>query len=200
VLSFVHTDLVFIRQHLLFLQCTGYFIASYILLFRARERRGCLLTDFVSKVITIIMCFVMLVVAPILMVFATENGTSRLLVLNEITAFLDKVSDKGTISPTDLDQIYNDLNSHGMVLDVDVNRMMRVAFTEASSTGAGGTINEAYIKIEEANGSEDINLNTKDVIQVHVYEVVDNPVRKLLYNFLRIDNGALDVTLAKTVG
>ena len=157
------------------------------------------MTDYISKVITVIMCFVMLVVAPTLMNFATEDGTSRLLILNEMSAFLDKVTDKGTISPKDLDQIYNEVNSHGVILDVEINRMMRVAFTSADSP-SGGEINEAYIKVDEANSGETIALNTKDVVQIHVYEVIDNPSRKLLYNFLRIDRGAFDATLAKTVG
>lgn len=157
------------------------------------------MTDYISKVITIIMCFVMIVVAPTLMNFATEDGTSRLIILNEMSAFLDKVADKGSISSEDLDQIYNELNSHGVILDIEINRMMRVAFTEAEGS-TGGKVNEAYIKVDEANNNETITLNNKDVVQIHVFEVIDNPSRKLLYNFLRIDRGALDITLAKTVG
>lgn len=150
--------------------------------------------NYMGKIFTIIMVFLMIVIAPICNHFVNEDGVSRLLVLNEMTLFLDKVCDKGTITEHDLDELYNDLNSHGFVMDVDVNRMIRVSFTEAD-----GELKESYIKADEAAKGETIELNQHDVVQIHAYEIIDNPARRILYQFTHIDNKGADFTLAKTV-
>ena len=149
--------------------------------------------NYMGKVFTIVLIFIGMMI-PILCHLTTSVGTSRLLVMNEMTLFLDKVADKGTITPSDLDELYNDVNAHGLVMDVDVNRMIRASFTEDD-----GTLKEAYIKADEANTDETVELNQHDVIQVRAYEIIDNPARKIMYQFLRIDAMSNDITLAKTV-
>ena len=98
--------------------------------------------NYMGKVFTIVLIFIGMMI-PILCHLTTSVGTSRLLVMNEMTLFLDKVADKGTITPSDLDELYNDVNAHGLVMDVDVNRMIRASFTEDD-----GTLKEAYIKAD----------------------------------------------------
>ena len=81
------------------------------------------MSDFISKVVTLCILFTM-ILACMGMVFTSQTMTSQRLILNEATEFLDRVSDKAYLTSSDMDEIYMELNSHGMLLDVDVERLI----------------------------------------------------------------------------
>lgn len=148
------------------------------------------MVDFINKIITIILIFVMLVLAPLLITYMMEDLRAQRLVLNEVSQFIDKVTDKGTITQEDLDQLYLAVNSHGKILDVVVKRFVRVASMDPT-TGKVRTLYFAADKVED--------MNPGDIIQVTVREVGRSSVRTLTYKLLKVDIGRLEFSLAGTV-
>lgn len=69
--------------------------------------------DFVNKIVTVVLTFIMLVIAPITWEYVRSEMITERLVLNEMVQFLDKVTDKGTITAEDLDDLYLGVNSTG---------------------------------------------------------------------------------------
>ena len=69
------------------------------------------MSDFINKVITIVLIFVMLVLAPLLISYMSTDMTSERLILNDVTQFIDKVTDKYTITDYDLNDLYLAVNS-----------------------------------------------------------------------------------------
>ncbi len=144
------------------------------------------MSDFVNKIVTLIMIFVLLVLSPLLISYMTTDMKAQRLVLNETIQFIDKVTDKGTITQEDLDQFYLNINSHGMVLDAKVKRLVRVA-----SLLPDGSVKTVYFAVDDTSV-----MNTGDIIQVTVRELGISAVRSLTYKLLRIDTGTFQFTLA----
>ncbi len=147
------------------------------------------MSDFINKVVTIILIFIMLVLAPLLISYMTTDMRAQRLVLNDVTNFIDRVTDKGSITNEDIDQLYLDINSHGLVLDATVKRLVR-----AASMDPDGTVKTVYFAVDDLSV-----MNPGDVIQVNISEIGVSTSRRLTYNLLRVDNGQFKFTLAGTV-
>lgn len=148
------------------------------------------MSDFINKVVTVILIVILLVLAPLLNNYTQTESISKRVMLNEVQQFIDKVTDKRSVTEEDLNQLYLDLNSHGIIVDVTVKRLIRVA-----SLIPGNKLKTVYFSAEDMTSA-----NNGDVIQVTVSEVGISPGRKLLYSMLKIDQGKFEFTLAGAVG
>lgn len=148
------------------------------------------MSDFVNKIVTIVLIVILLVMAPLLNSYIQTEAIAKRVILNEVEQFIDKVTDKGSVTEEDLNQLYLDLNSHGLILDVNVKRLIRVA-----SLTPGNKLKTVYFAAEDME-----NTNVGDVIQVTVSEMGVSPGRKLLYSLLHIDQGDFGFTLAGAIG
>ena len=156
------------------------------------------MTDFVNKVITLVLIFVMLV--------------------------LDKVTDKAHVSEHDLDTLYLAVNSHGQAYDVKVQRYQVLEEPKPTTATGENTTKLIYVSMDDIeslargelvfnNNDEEvkdnptllgttktyIDLNPRDVIKVHVEEVSISSGKRLFWNLLRVDKGIFEFSLAGTV-
>lgn len=172
------------------------------------------MTDFINRILNLVILFTALVIAPLLFTFLSSKLTDERLILNEVTEFLDKTSDKASMNEYDIDELYLKLNSHGMLLDVEVERLIY-----APTTNADGVLIENYIKADtitdviRENEQKAINagkpkserevaeikFNSNDSIRVRVREIGTSTGRRILYNILKIDTGRFELTMAATV-
>lgn len=148
------------------------------------------MSDFLNKVVTLILIFIMLVLAPMLISYMMTDMRTQRLVLNEVSLFIDKVTDKGTITESDLDQLYLSVNSHGKILDVTVKRFVRVASLDQNT----GQVRTLYFAADDIS-----DLNPGDIVQVTIREVGRSPLRSLTYSMLKIDIGRFEFSLAGAV-
>ena len=154
--------------------------------------------DFPNKIVTILLIFVMLVIAPLTWAYVRAEMTSERLVLNEMSSFLDRVSDKATVTQQDLDDLYLGLNSAGGTYDVKVKRHIRMATKDENNQARTLYLSDDVIKVE--NGKKvSVTMNTGDVVKITVKEVGVSPSKRLLWAILRIDSGKTDFSLASTV-
>ena len=163
------------------------------------------MSDFINKVITIVLIFVMLVLAPLLISYMSTDMTAERLILNDVTQFIDKVTDKYTITDYDLNDLYLAVNSHGGAYEVMVDRYQ--LYEEPAPESEGGT-RILYIRQDDAEQLADdlnypnvtsIDLNTKDVVKVKVKEVALSSGKRLFWSIMRVDKGKLEFSLAGTV-
>lgn len=163
------------------------------------------MSDFINKVITIVLIFVMLVLAPLLISYMSTDMTAERLILNDVTQFIDKVTDKYTITDYDLNDLYLAVNSHGGAYEVIVDRYQ--LYEEPAPESEGGT-RILYIRQDDAEQLADdlnypnvtsIDLNTKDVVKVRVKEVALSSGKRLFWSIMRVDKGKLEFSLAGTV-
>ena len=157
------------------------------------------MSDFINKVITIVLIFVLLVLAPLLISYMSTDMVTERLILNDVSQFIDKVTDKALITQYDLNDLYLAVNSHGGAYEVVVERYQLL---EEPVPGSGTKL--LYLKHDDTydlmTGKEDeIELNIKDVVKVHVEEVSMSAGKRLFWTILRVDKGKFEFSLAGTV-
>lgn len=144
---------------------------------------------FLSKLVGLILAFFILIVGPLINAYGTQEMENRVELLNTVCEFMDKQTDKGMITKEDMNQFYIDVESHGMILDVTVDRLVKTA------TKLGdGTIHTTYIAADDNSV-----LNQHDILQVKLKEVSSTPYKRLLNAFLKIDDNAYELDMAKMV-
>lgn len=150
------------------------------------------MSDFLNKVVSIVLVFVMLVLAPLIISYQTNDMISKRLILNDVTTFIDQVKDTASITEDDLNKLYLDCNSHGLAVNVTVKRLIRVEITKED------VAQTSYFAVDSLN--ELALLNTGDLVQVTVEEVVTSPTRALTYSVLKVDQGPFEFSLTGAVG
>lgn len=151
--------------------------------------------DFPNKVITLVLVFLMLIVAPILWYYSRDDMISQRTVLNETEQFLDRVTDKAYITQSDIDDLYVGVNASGGTFDVKVKRYMPI------SVPNGDTTETKYVAVPyfDADTGKESQMTKGDIVKVTVKQVGVSPAQRMLWAFLRIDDNASDITLAATV-
>ena len=156
------------------------------------------MVDFINKIITIILVFFMLVLAPLMINYSTDAMLAKRLILNDVDTFIDKVCDSTLIEESDINELYIQCNSHGLVVDVEIQRYV-YALTLKESTGSEKQYTDDYIVDSKYKGG-DMVLNPNDMIKVTVKEKTVSSYRRLIYSLLKIDEGEFNFSLAGIVG
>ena len=147
------------------------------------------MNGFLSRIIALVLVFFMLILAPLVNSYCVTEMENRRQLLNEVTSFLDEVTDKKTITNDDLNEFYLKVASYGMVLDVQVNRLVKTATLEND-----GNVNITYMS------ADDISLlNQKDVVQVKLMEKSQSAYQKILSLFLGVEDENYSLTMAEMV-
>lgn len=159
------------------------------------------MTDFINKIITLALILILVIVAPLNLSYQSERNLSMMNILNEITLFLDKTTDKRSINQSDLDDFYLAINSYGMMMDADIVIYAPVAEATTSYYIAAynlNDINDPVTKDLVEKPLEDIKPGYK--LQVRVYEVSISPARRMMYNTMGYDPGGYEQTMAAYIG
>lgn len=152
------------------------------------------MVDTISKILSIVLIFLMLVLAPLLISYKIDDAVARREVLFEVTQFIDKVRDTQSVTDADLDQFYQNCNSHGLTVDVRVRRLVKTVVIDSHTeeVTVEYTINDDPAAL--------YNFNKGDGVQVVVEEIGISPSRSFMYRVLGADSGPLKFTLAGIVG
>lgn len=142
---------------------------------------------FISRVIALILVFFMLILAPLINSYCITEMENRRQILNEVTSFLDMVTDKKTISTDDLNRFYMKISSYGMVLDIKVKRLVKTATLEND-----GTLNVTYVSVDDIS-----IINQRDIIQVQLREKSQSSYQKILQIFLGVEEEYYSLTMAE---
>lgn len=144
---------------------------------------------FLSKAVGLILAFFLLIVAPLLHTYGIRELENRMETLNEVSEFLDRVTDKGEITDDDLNEFFLAVEAHGMTLDVRVSRMVKTVTLLNS-----GDTSTTYIAADDIH-----DLNVGDIVKVELEEVTVTPYRRLMRLFLRLEERTYTLDMAKMV-
>jgi len=164
------------------------------------------MVDTISKILSIVLIFLMLVLAPLLISYKIDDAVARREILFEVTQFIDKVRDTQTVSPGDLDQLYQNCNSHGLTVDVRVRRLVKTVVIDPYPENdphpeIGSHTKEVTVEYTITDDPAALyNFNKGDGVQVVVEEIGISPSRSFMYRVLGADSGPLKFTLAGIVG
>jgi hypothetical protein len=156
------------------------------------------MTDVITKTIGVLLAFVLLILAPMTIARMRDDMAARRLILNEVTMFIDKVTDKGSVTGTDMDDLMLGVNAHGGAFDVQVIRYVRVA---VRGDLRGGEVRSIYYVTDDAftvsGGTVELNLG--DAVQVRVEGITKTRGQNLIQALLRVSEQPFNFTLAGTV-
>ena len=147
----------------------------------------------------------MLVVAPITWSYVRADMVAERLILNEVVSFIDKVTDKGTITDQDLDELYIAVNASGGTYDVKVDRYVRIATKDLNSNDPEKTVKTVYINSDltilnpDTGKYEPADMNSGDMVRVTVTELGSSPTKNLLWNLLKLETNDTDFSLSGSV-
>lgn len=158
------------------------------------------MVDTISKILSIVLIFLMLVLAPLLISYKIDDAVARREILFEVTQFIDKVRDTQSVTDTDLDQFYQNCNSHGLTVDVRVRRLVKTVVIDPHPE-IGSHTKEVTVEYTITDDPAALyNFNKGDGVQVVVEEIGISPSRSFMYRVLGADSGPLKFTLAGIVG
>ena len=136
------------------------------------------MVDTISKILSIVLIFLMLVLAPLLISYKIDDAVARREILFEVTQFIDKVRDTQTVSSGDLDQLYQNCNSHGLTVDVRVRRLVKTVVIDPHTE----EVTVEYTITDDPAAL--YNFNKGDGVQVVVEEIGISPSRSFMYRVL----------------
>lgn len=142
---------------------------------------------FVSKAVSLVLVLLMLIIAPLIHTYGVHDAEARMELLSDVTEFLDKVTDKHSITQDDIDEFTLAVESHGFVLSVEVDRLVKI-----STPMTTGGINTTYVAADDLTV-----VNPRDVVRVRLRETSTTPFKKFCREFLKIDEGAYSLDMAK---
>lgn len=147
------------------------------------------MSDFLNKLIGVVLAFVLLAAGPLVNRGLAGDLEMKRSVLNEMTNFLDKVSDNGRITNLDLSNYYLALNSYGVAMDAKVNRYMKVV----NPDGAGSTYT-TY------TASEDVTTyNQGDIVTTTVKAIDYTGSQRVMNRLMHLSPPKFDVTFSAMV-
>lgn len=142
-----------------------------------------------SRIVSLILVFFMLIIAPLIYSYSISEMENRRLLLNDVTQFLDKVTDKGSITEDDLTEFSLQVNAHGMVIKPVVKRLVRTSIVTTD-----GEIRTINVSVDDL-----YSLNQRDTVQVKLVEVSMSVYRRLIKSILRVDEGPYTLEMAAVV-
>ncbi|MFD0588512.1 hypothetical protein ACFQZE_10905 [Paenibacillus sp. GCM10027627] len=143
------------------------------------------MTDIINKILGVLIAFAILVGGPLVITALNKDLTMSRSVMNEMTNFIDKVTDNGRLSSQDLASFYTSISSHGVPMDATVTRYMKVVYPEGAGTRA------AYMIVDD-----NTVWNPGDIIQVKVQAVDYSGAQRLQNRLLRLTPPKFDQTMA----
>jgi len=147
------------------------------------------MSDILSKILGIILAFILLAFAPLTINMMTNDLTSKRESINEVTNFINVVTDTGRISDDQLKDFYTGCAVHSIPFDVKVKRYQKVI----NPDNMGGT-SVSYILNDNIK-----KFDKGDIIQVNIKAIDSSGSQRVLWQFFRLSQTNFEFTLAGKV-
>lgn len=157
------------------------------------------MSNFIQSVITVILLALGLIVGPIMTYQTTQISLGQQAIVNDTNQFLNGLSDRGYVTGQELDEYYNQINSHaGIKVNADIQVSMRAPTTDAYGNATTITITK-YNDFDLLDDTDKRLFNKGDIIEIDIQEVGLNYWGSMMYRMLRLDPGGFYYHMADTV-
>lgn len=147
------------------------------------------MSDIFSKILGIVLAFILLAFGPLTVNSLTGDLTMKRASINEVTNFINKVTDSGRTTEAELADFYLGCASHGVVADVTVKRYVKIV----NPDGKGGTYTSYVLSTDLSKW------NRGDVIQVTFKAIDWTGAQRILWQLLKMAQPKFEFTLAGKV-
>jgi hypothetical protein len=147
----------------------------------------------ISKIIGVILAFVLLILAPLVISQMTQDMSMKRLVLNEVTTCIDKITDKGSVTAEDVNDLYLGINAHGGAFNARFVKYTRIAVPD--DTRPDG-VKSVYVPTDDEFGEITVELPQGDIIQIRITSLAQTSAQRLLFGLLKITERDYDFTMA----
>lgn len=144
------------------------------------------MTDIFNKILGVLLAFTLLAGAPLVINSMNKDLTLNRSVLNEMTNFIDRVTDNGRLTDEELADFYIGVSSYGISMDATVKRYMKVV----NPDGASGTYT-SYVLSDNLD-----TWNQGDIIKVTVKAIGYTSSQRIQNKILHITPNMFDQTLS----
>jgi hypothetical protein len=147
------------------------------------------MSDFLNKLIGVVLAFILLAAAPLIITSLGNDLTMKRSVLNETTNFINKVTDNARISDLDLSNFYLGISAYGVSMDGIVQRYVKVV----NPDGNGGTYT-TYTASDQLT-----SWNKGDIIKVTVKAIDYTGSQRIMNRIMHLSPPKYDVTMSGMV-
>lgn len=154
------------------------------------------MTDIFSKILGIVLAFILLAFAPLTINSLTSDLTMKRASLNEVTNFINKVTDTERITDVELKDFYLGCASHGVSADVKITRYERIVNPDKTVVNPDGSYGTTTTYVASTNIQ---SWNKGDVIQVTFKALDWTGSQRILMQLMKLAQPKFEFTLAGKV-
>jgi len=145
--------------------------------------------NFLDKMLGTLIAFTILFLAPITVLTLAQDFNMQRGITNEVTNFIDKVTDSGEITDMDIADFYLGCSSYGAIVDVKINRFIKMVVPD----GMGGSTS-VYQAADNI-----LDYNKGDMSQVTVKVIDYTGAQRLTFRLLHVFTDKFEITLAEKI-
>lgn len=149
------------------------------------------MNDIFGKVLGAMMAFVLLFLAPFTWATISNEMVARRTIMNEMQTFLDETIDSRQVTDSQLEDLYLGIAGLGPVLDVEVERYVRVVDPDPKTPGG---IYTTYVYSDDNR-----TYNQGDKVKLRVHAIGYTGTQKLLRSTIGLWLPQIDYTFAARV-
>lgn len=146
---------------------------------------------FIGKFIAAVLIFLLLVVVPFVNTAVTEENANRILLLYDVTEFIDEIVDSRTVTESMVKTLNTKIAAYGIPVDYTIEREMIDVEPDPLNSGK---YYPAYIATDETT-----NFNQGDHVIVHLYSTSSSTPMSLAQHVANIYAGKIDVKLSARI-
>lgn len=175
------------------------------------------MADFLNKLVSLILLFIICIITPLMFLYMSGDKQSEREILNKTKYYLDKCMNADTMTESDLDNMYRDLNSYGKVVDIKFDRMVLndkgdyIVGDEASAYDemvyeTDNRLVANYLSKYGCSDYEELKgikskeykyiLESEDIFRVTVTEITSTKSDRYISNILKWDKEPLEFSLS----
>ena len=149
------------------------------------------MSDIFSKIIGVILAFMLSVLTPYTINSMVEDMVARRSIINEMSMFIDEVIDTKQITKQQMSDFQLGCNSYGPVVQIEIRRYVKTIDPDPKNPGKTYT---TYVMSDD-----NLHYNQGDHIQVTVYTVGYTGSQRLVMSTVGILAPRFECTLAGRV-
>lgn len=157
--------------------------------------------SFPGKVIGVLLCFILLVFAPISITVVTQNIRTERLIWNALTYYTDVVTDKGIMEILDYEDFIAKLGASMVDFEVTIS-VQRKEILPSNPPGSGYTVRHTTYGVwKNSTGgvSESVYLYAGDNVQVILKPISNTQADGFLSQILGLHITRMPITYASNV-
>lgn len=151
------------------------------------------MTNLFSRLLTLLLCFIMCAFAPYLIAVTIDDYTARVEILNTVDTFVDTVCDTGVCTKTQIDDLNMNIATYGIVCTIKIEHYTEMINPNANKTGVTHSL--VYDREITSNTPITTPMNNGEHIVVKVKSVGYTGSQRVVRSLLGVFFSGVDISV-----